>query len=94
MTDPLKALRPKPLWRDGAPSERGIYWVVFRSEPVVELVTLAPAYIHRNNPEAPLLMSWGSGLSYRLAGNEQMFSKHAIAWPPEHPDAPKTRRKP
>lgn len=22
------------------------------------------------------------GLSYRLAGNEQMFERHAVAWPP------------
>lgn len=94
VSDPVKRFRPKPFWQDGAPSRAGSYWVVFRGEPVVELVTLAPAYIHRDNPDAPLLMSWAGGLSYRLAGNEQMFERHAVAWPPEHPDAQsKPRRK-
>lgn len=85
MRDPVKRFRPRPLWKDGPPpNEEGRYWVVFRGEPIVELVTLARSYVNRHNPEAPLLMSWG-GLSYLFAANLEMFERHAIAWPPEHP---------
>lgn len=84
--DPVKRFRPKPFWQDGPPNREGRYWVVFRGEPVVELLTLSRSYINRDNPDAPLLMSWG-GLSYAFAANLHMFERHAIAWPPEHPGA-------
>lgn len=74
-------------WVIGPPPGRGRYWVVWnlRSGKRVEAVEVGPAVIHRDNPDAKLLIKMLSGMSYEFSPNRDDITHHMPLDPPEVP---------